>query len=277
MNDDDIIQRLQSQISRATGREVVILTPQSQYSLNRMNDEPSETRDKRNQSTAMTEDESFDGPDASFSDVSRRYGSVVSSPETIRFQAFGADQPSFVDTPVHHRKDRGVTRTLSWDTMDLTTMRHKQVGQPLRALQSLTSTDSPIPDEVMIMTDTYPCGSTDSLTDRLKDAERRIDFLEDKLEKSNDLVEDTFRDLERARLCIHDLVQRNVHMNTKLKEQRREDTKKAYEIGEVLVEQHWLLKGSLYMSLFFFVSGGHELFLASTFFVWLSLETNFTV
>ena len=91
---------------------------------------------------------------------------------------------------------------------------------------------------------------------------------------SDDLVEGVFKDLERARLCIHDLVYRNVQLAAKLKEKRREDLKEEYQDGEKAVEQYWLLKGSMYVGLFFFVFGGYEYFMAAVILVWLILEAN---
>ena len=88
---------------------------------------------------------------------------------------------------------------VSWDTMDLDTMNKRQVGQPLRALQSLTLTEHPIPDEVMIVKTCHDTETKGCLTEQLEDAHRRIKFLESRLEKADDIIEDAFRDLERAR------------------------------------------------------------------------------
>jgi len=66
-------------------------------------------------------------------------------------------------------------------------------------------------------------------------------------------------------------------MKVELNKKGREDTKKNYEKGEIIVEQYWILRASLYGSLFFFLSGSQEYFLATAFFVWLALETNVTV
>jgi hypothetical protein len=53
-----------------------------------------------------------------------------------------------------------------------------------------------------------------------------------------------------------------------------EDIKEAYQEEEVVVEQYWMLKGAMYVGLFFFISGGYEFFMASVFLVWLILEIN---
>ena len=88
------------------------------------------------------------------------------------------------------------------------------------------------------------------------------------------MIEGTFRDLEKARQCIQDLVYRNVQMKVRLNKKQREDTKEEYERGEVMVEQYWILKGSLYISVLFFLTGSHELFMAAVIFVWLVLEAS---
>merc|ERR1712087_1067252 len=93
------------------------------------------------------------------------------------------------------------------------------------------------------------------LTDKLHEAEARSAFMLEKLETSDDLVEGVFKDLERARLCIHDLVHRNAQLSAKAKRRKRQDIKDQYEEGEVFVEQYWFLKGSMYVGLFFFYNG----------------------
>lgn len=218
----------------------------------------------RNDVTTKTEDESFDGPGASHASVSLKIASDTSLPTSIS------------DADVSSLGRRG--EASSWDTMDLNTSRKVQVGQPRRTLQRQIKRDGRVPREVTIIgASSEFMGSGDTcLIQKLQDSQNRILFLERKLEAADDLIESTFRDLEHARLCIQDLAQRNVEITVKLKEKRREDTKEAYEAGEVVVEQYWLLKGSIYVSLFFFFCGGHEFFMACVFFVWLALETKMT-
>ena len=112
------------------------------------------------------------------------------------------------------------------------------------------------------------------LTDKLNEAEARATFMQTRLDTSDDLVEGIFKDLERARLCIHDLVYRNAQLTAQLKQKKREDIKEDYQENEVVVEQYWMLKGAMYVGLFFFFSGGYEFFMASVFLVWLILEIN---
>jgi hypothetical protein len=147
--------------------------------------------------------------------------------------------------------------------------------KPLDTMQHLSSRDMPIPQEITIITASPVSGKPDiCLTDQLEDAEQRARFFDEKLEMSDDLIEALFKDLERARLCIHDLVFRNVNLASKVQEKRRENTKEEYQEGEIILEQYWLLKGAMYASLFFFFTGGYELFLASVILIWLILEAN---
>ena len=270
LGENSDIQRIQSQVSQ--------VQEQQRMAMQRQKYDPT---DKPQETTARTEEESFDGPEASYTDISLKFATNLSAPDTIRGtsagQEAGRSDPGSTDKNGKYLPNGRLEETLSWDTMDLNTRRPDQIGQPLRALQSLTTNTTPVPDEIMIISTITEMGSKDCYMDKLKESESRIKFLEEKLEMSNDLIEATFRDLEQARLCIHDLVHRNVEINDKLKLRLRKEAKEAYEHGEMLVEQYWLLKGSMYSSLFFFMSGGHEYFLVSVFFVWLCLETNLAV
>jgi len=221
------------------------------------------------QNTEPTEDDSFDNPEGSYAEISLKLGSQISNPETILGLCCVGDRgrSRFVSTDSGDIAPNGrLENSWSWDTTSV------KVGQPLRALRNLTQRNSLIPDEVTIIDTISTTGNNKCFTDRLNDAQSRAKFLEGKLDVSNDVIETTFRDLERARHCIHDLVQRNVQMKAKLNKKQREDTKEEYERQEVMVEQYWILKVSLYISLLFFLSGSQELFLATVIFVWLVLE-----
>jgi hypothetical protein len=206
--------------------------------------------------TARTELESMDGPEGSYAEVSMKLGSVLSSPESLQMGT----------------ASRQGNNTMSLNSTDLNTNRPGRSGRPLQALRSLTAREGPIPTEITIISSLG--GQPACLTDRVEEAEARAVFFELKLEDSDDLIEALFKDLERARLCIHDLVFRNVKLASKLKEKRREDLKEEYQEGEVIMEQYWLLKGAMYMGLFFFFAGGYEYFMASVIMIWLILETN---
>lgn len=219
--------------------------------------------------TARTEDETYDGPPASYKEVSLKFGSKTSTPDTLGVDPIREEGSKYGS----HDGQDGRTNTISWDTVGLNTSRPEHVGQPLRALKSLAEQNKPIPKEVTIISTSLGDGVV-GLVGKLEEAEKQSSFLKAKLEASDDIIESVFKDLERARLCIHDLVYRNVELAAKMKEKRREDVKEEYEEGEVNVEQYWLLKGSMYVGLFFFFTGGYEFFMASVMLVWLVLEVN---
>jgi hypothetical protein len=77
--------------------------------------------------------------------------------------------------------------------------------------------DSP-PSEVTIIRSPLSdmAGEDVDITVRLNDAEERARFLEEKLEAADRLVELMTRDLRNARLCIHELVFRNVRLENQL-------------------------------------------------------------
>ena len=222
---------------------------------------------KSNNMTATTEDESFDGPEGSYADISFKFGSVVSAPDTLLADST-RDQGSRYGT-IDSADDRA---------LDGRGAKDKKSARPDKAqdtMRHLRSRAMPIPQEITIITASPVSGNPDiCLTDQLKDAEQRARYFDEKLEMSDDLIEALFKDLERARLCIHDLVYRNVDLASQVQEKRRENTKKEYQEGEVILEQYWLLKGAMYSSLFFFFTGGYELFLASVIFIWLILQAN---
>jgi len=149
-------------------------------------------------------------------------------------------------------------------------------GKSIRPIESLSDKRNLIPGEITTIGSAMTKDNHICLSDRLKNYEEMIQFLQEKLESSDTVIEASYIDLQRARHCIRDLVQRNVEMKVQLSKKARQDTKKDYERFEIMVEQHWLLKISLYGSLFFFLSGSQEYFLATVFFVWLALEMNVT-
>jgi hypothetical protein len=219
--------------------------------------------------TARTEDETDDGPPASYKGLSVKFGSKMSAPETLGVDPIQEENSKY---GTHDGQD-GRTNAISWDTNGLNTSRPEHIGQPLRALKSLGEQNKPIPKEVTIISTSLGDGEM-GLVERLEDSQKQSSFLKAKLEASDDIIESVFKDLERARLCIHDLVYRNVALAAKMTEKRRQDVKEEYEEGEVNVEQYWLLKGSMYVGLFFFFTGGYEFFMASVMFIWLILEVN---
>ncbi len=230
----------------------------------------------RHDQTGPTEDETLDGPESSYAGVSVKFGSAMSKPETMRASSTtaGRSKHASIGSVDNYHGRRG--NRVSWDTMDLATMQPEQAGRPLKAIQSLYRREVPLPEEITILRVAIEEHNKDNmcLTDKLNDAEARASFMESRLEMADDLVEGIFKDLERARLCIHDLVYRNAQLSAKLKEKHRDDLKEDYQEKEVVVEQYWLLKGAMYIGLFFFISGGYEFFMATVFLVWLILEIN---
>jgi hypothetical protein len=242
-------------------------------------DDSYDEKNRTTEPTAMeTYEEDEDGPEASYSEVSRRVGSVVSRPATIAGASAAKSKGSKYGT-IESGLDRaldGRANMISWDTFDIYTMKPQQTSKPLQALRNMQNKrDLPIPEEVTIVT-AYKAEDDDGIgvTERLLEAETRAKFFESQLELGEDLIESLFKDLEKARLCIHDLVFRNVNLAAKLKEKRREDTKEEYQEAEAVLEHYWFLKGSMYVSLFFFFTGGWEYFMAAVILVWLVLEAN---
>jgi hypothetical protein len=226
--------------------------------------------------TGSTEDVTNDGPERSFAGMSEKFGSAMSKPDTLRAASVGGTRSGQATIVTFDNFNARHGNQVSWDTIDLDAMNPERVGKPLKAIHSLYQRDAPIPDEITILRVSIPDDAKVEvcLTDKLLDAETKSNFMQNRLEMADDLVEGIFKDLERARLCIHDLVYRNTQLAAKLTEKRREDIKEAYQEEEVVVEQYWMLKGAMYVGLFFFISGGYEFFMASVFLVWLILEIN---
>lgn len=224
--------------------------------------------------------QSSSGKQGGRSNASLIIRSQVSSPDTIR----GSNGENRGGGPVFRSRDTmnvspngRLQNSLSWDAMDGNDYSLVENGATrVQALKSLLMKKSPIPDEVTIIDTLVVPGNKMCLTDRLEDAESRNVFLGEKLKLLEDANEAGARDLERARHYIHDLVRRNTEMQAQMKERQREMIKEDYERGEVIVEQYWILRASLYFSVFFFLSGSHEYFLATVFFVWLTLEMSVT-
>jgi len=241
--------------------------------------EGSQTKIEPSTFLSITKNNSFDGNEGKCSTLSLNIRSQLSNPETIYgLHGVGSRAKSVFRSQDYEASGPNgrLENNISWDAVAYGTESFVENEQAFRTIESLNDKSWPlIPAEITIINGSTIEGNR-CLTDRLKDAEARIEFLEEKLESSDNIIEAGFRDLQRARFCIRDLVQRNTEMKVKLKRKRREDIKENYEKGEIMVEQYWILKLSLYGSVFFFLSGSQEYFLASAFFVWLTLEMNIT-
>lgn len=212
-------------------------------------------------------------------DISLKVCSQLSHADTIR-EVDGEDDK---DTSVFRSLDAGFSapngrldKNLSSDSTALSTDSPAQNGKPLlQIIENLNDKGNDvIPDQIAIIDASTSTGNNMCLMDQLREYEARIHFLEEQLELSDNIIEANSRDLQRARDCIRDLVQKNGEMNGSMTAKRKQDAKKYYEVGEVMIEQHLLLRSAIYCSLFFFLTGSHEYFLASAFFIWLTLETN---
>jgi Kinesin motor domain len=216
----------------------------------------------------------FDSPN------NRTYVTSSTDDESFSNSVRGGSQASTIDNfaaRVNFEQDR--SESLSWDTMMLNAARQEHVGRPIQSpAQNQDRGDDYPPEEVTVLCTPTHFHRSDKvcLAKELMEAQDRIRFLEGKLEKADDLIEATFRDLDRARRTVQDLSQRNVEMTWRVKDKRRDYTKEDYETGEVIVESYWMLKAGVYVGLFAFVFFETEYFLACVFFVWLILETNMT-
>jgi len=76
--------------------------------------------------------------------------------------------------------------------------------------------DSPPSEVTIIRSPLSDMGDDVDIHVRLEDAEERCRFLEEKLDAADRLVELMTRDLRNARLCIHELVFRNVRLENQL-------------------------------------------------------------
>ena len=140
-----------------------------------------------------------------------------------------------------------------------------------------------LPKEVVVMTakgsghDNAGDNNNDS-NDENNNNDAMVEFLENKLESTEDLVESLLKDLESARKCVHELIFRNVRLGKRVEKLQRRLERRAKppepEIQQsgVSVEQYRVLKYAMYCALFFCFFRLHELFLSAVLFIWLSIE-----
>jgi len=106
----------------------------------------------------------------------------------------------------------------------------------------------------------------------------QIKYLEEKLSATDELVETLFVELENAKAFIRELVFENAGGSGNVIDQSGAaifgavGTSGVAVVDEQILNQCEILKYGIYTSLLFFVFGQHELFLATVFFLWLSLE-----
>eukprot|EP00535_Pseudo-nitzschia_heimii_P013724 CAMPEP_0197199360 /NCGR_PEP_ID=MMETSP1423-20130617/33841_1 /TAXON_ID=476441 /ORGANISM="Pseudo-nitzschia heimii, Strain UNC1101" /LENGTH=742 /DNA_ID=CAMNT_0042653215 /DNA_START=107 /DNA_END=2333 /DNA_ORIENTATION=+ len=192
----------------------------------------------------LTSNINFDGCEANYSGLSANIRSQISNPETIR-ESHGVGQMGKTVFSSQNPEDLCPNERIEdnefLDAAAFGTESFVANEQPFRTIESLNDKRGhpKIPDEITIIDSTKTQGNRKCFTDLLKDAEARIIFLEEKLGSSESIIEAGCRDLQRARSCIRDLVERNIEMKVKLKEKGREDVKQKYEKGEIMVEQYW--------------------------------------
>jgi len=108
------------------------------------------------------------------------------------------------------------------------------------------------------------------------DSKMRIKFLEEKLAATEELVETLFVELENAKTFIRELVFESAGGNGIDQSAGAAlfgaGSSGVNVVDEQILNQCEILKFAIYTSLLFFVFGQHELFLATVFFLWLSLE-----
>jgi len=234
---------------------------------------------KSNDSYTSIEYESFGRLGTNPPNTSLNIYSEVSNPETIdgKDELENARKAMLGSQDLVSFSPNGrLEHNVSWDAMALSTKSLTQTGKPFRRTKSQNNKMCIIPDEITIIEHTVTTGRRKCFTDHLQDSEARIKFLEENLALSDNIIEASYRDRQRARQCIRDLVQRNIKMKAELSKKSIEDTFFFSEKGEIIVEHYWILKALIYSGVFFFLSRSQEHFLATAFFVWLALETNMT-
>lgn len=148
---------------------------------------------------------------------------------------------------------------------------------PYQARRMPLSKDTP-PAEIVVMSEPIPSPlkveKSGGLAKRedLMAAEERADFLQTKLEASEDLVDALSNDIESARECIRTLVFKNVSLADRVHKLTRKLKEQALERDELLLSQHRLLKIAIYVGLLAFFIGSQEVYFATVLFIWLCLE-----
>ena len=171
------------------------------------------------------------------------------------------------ETPIHSSLGRGTSGSVSSDlSSDVANNKGGSTGSPLAASPPDEDyEDDQIPfGEIAISKDGAPI-----LDDKMK-----IRFLQEKLTATDELVESLFVELDNAKAFIRELVFENAGGGNQAGSSLfgPAGTSGVTVVDEVILKQCEILKFAIYVSLLFFVFGQHELFLATVFFLWLSLE-----
>ena len=141
-------------------------------------------------------------------------------------------------------------------------------------LMDIGISSAPPSEVVVIMSRPSSMTSEDHglCTHAKEETEQRARFLHGRLEVAEDLIDSLVHDIESARMCIRQLVVTNASAAS-----RSQKLQRKVNLMEIAKDgrhhsQYMLLKYCIYISLFFFLFGCQELFLACILFLWLSLE-----
>ena len=144
----------------------------------------------------------------------------------------------------------------------------------LENMMDIGISNAPPSEVVVIMSRPSSMTSEDhGFRDKSKEeSEERARFLHGRLEVAEDLIDSLVHDVESARMCIRQLVVTNASVASKSQKLQRKVHLVESAKDDRHHSQYMLLKYCIYISLFFFLFGCQELFLACILFLWLSLE-----
>ena len=134
-----------------------------------------------------------------------------------------------------------------------------------------------LPSEVIILRESVPspqAGHETSSVARseLVNAQHRAEFLEAKLDATEDLVESLFKDVEGARSCIYQLCHKNLSLARQIEALQGKLQQDTASRDELMLQQYIVLKYAMYVGLLFFLFGNYDLYFAAVMFLWLCLE-----
>lgn len=186
------------------------------------------------------------------------------------------DEGSHADDSRHDEKFDYAVRTAPVSPSPARHLPNPPLSTKPKAYSRSRSHDTP-PTEVVILRDPVPSplkveNQSMVYKSELVAAQERADFLGQKLDATEDLVESLFKDVESARGCIHTLVFKNVSLASRVEKLTRQLREENEGRDELMLQQYRVLKYSMYIGLFFFLIGSHELYFAVVIFLWLCLE-----
>jgi len=177
-------------------------------------------------------------------------------------------------SPILHRFDEQSTSTFKLDTGKFRRVTLGKRSEHPNHLAAVGISHGP-PSEVVIMMESPSTKDIEEFNSRTQineELNRRTVFLHSRLENAEDLIESLVHDVESARLCIRQLVFKNVNLVGRVQKLQRKLAATEVAKDNQHRSQYMLLKFCIYLSLFFFLFGCQELFLACGLFLWLTLE-----